>query len=1144
MGAVLFCIRVFSQAPAIEWQKCYGSTLTDIGSVIRQTTDGGFILSGFADTSDAQVTGNHGGADYWIVKTDSLGNIQWETSLGGSGTDYAGPIIQTRDGGYIVAGESDSKDGNVTGNHGSFDYWIVKLNATGNIQWQESLGGDSSDEATAIRQTTDGGYIVAGYTWSVSGEVTGNHGKADYWVVKLDSAGAMQWEKAMGGSGIDLAYDVLQTNDGGYIVAGTTLSNDGQVTGYHPGLANTIDSGNGDMWIVKLDSAGNMDWEKCYGGSQFDAAYSIQQTTDGGYAIAGISYSTDGDVTGHHGGGINTDIEDIWIVKITSTGTIQWENSYGGTDQDDAYSIQQTFDGGYLVYGFTNSLDGDVSNPMSYTFGYYEDWLLKLSSNGLIEWNKSLGGADFGDINDQDDYDIGSYAVQNSDSSFTLIGTTHSTDGEVSGNHGLFDYSVFRLQKEPAPCMVVSITSTQFSCTSLADTTVVTVTSGTADSINWGDGVSYSLVSTPLYTHNYMQPGVYDITLVDDTGCIKKFPDNIVNLGISIDTDLFVNPACNDSTLGQMAVTVKGGVPPYSYLWSTGATTDTIKNLAGGNYSVSVTDSTGCLSTMRYDLYRMGADGGYYVYCTITYPNCSDNGQVATTVYNGTPPYTYLWDDNRTTATITGLGEGDYEVTVTDSVGCVTTGRAFLNMYCQNYIYGTAFNDPNNNCAIDSGEPPLENMSIIATDKNNNNYYGNTDSLGHFSIAVPDTGAYTLSGTAYYTACSTFNICTTNPVVFTALGDTSYNNNVGVNFSGFDLDLEMSWGTVPPCPCYGHWQRWYWISFSNFTPFGVSGPVTLTFQYDPILQYFEDSHTIWYTSYDEGARTFTWVFDTVTPFAWWQTVGPLQFNYLRGNPDQPVRSEFKITPYAGDCDTTNNHYIIIDSLYDSHDPNEKDVSPAGNLSDDDTLLTYNIRFQNTGNDTAWFITVKDTLSPYLDPASVRTIATSPPYTSFTLSGPGILTWVFNPAYLPDSLANAGGSVGFINFQVNTKKNLPLGAIINNSASIYFDYNTPVVTNTTSSTISNVLSVQQVAASKVSVNAFPNPFSNETDIMVTGVTGGYDFELYDVTGRLLRRIPSVPTNPLQLSRDGLAAGVYLYGIKTEGTSLAFGKLVVQ
>ena len=299
---VLHTIFSNAQPPSIQWQKTLGGPGGDHAQSIIQTLDGGYIVAGLCSSNGGNVTGNHGSRDYWIVKLSTIGVIQWQKSLGGTSVDGANSICQTTDGGYVVAGYSNSNNGDVTGNHGSQDYWIVKLSSTGIIQWQKSLGGTSNEEANSIYQTTDGGYIVAGYSFSSDGDVTGNHGSRDYWIVKLTSTGIIQWQKSLGGTGSDIALSIKQTLDGGYIIAGlSTTFNNGDVTSSH---------GSGDYWIVKLSSTGVILWQKSLGGSEWEYAYDVIQTIDGGFVVAGYSNSTDGDVTGNTGA-------DYWIVKLS-----------------------------------------------------------------------------------------------------------------------------------------------------------------------------------------------------------------------------------------------------------------------------------------------------------------------------------------------------------------------------------------------------------------------------------------------------------------------------------------------------------------------------------------------------------------------------------------------------------------------------------------------------------------------------------------------------------------------------------------------------------------------------------------------------------------------------------------------------------
>ena len=264
----------FAQAPAIEWQKSIGGSTVEEAKSIEQTTDGGYIVAGYTTSNNGDVTGNHGNSDYWVVKLSATGTIQWQKTLGGTADDYAQSIQQATDGGYIIAGYTNSNNGNVTGNHGNYDYWVVKLSAVGTIEWQKTLGGTQNEYAYSIQQTRDGGYIVAGYAASIDGDVTGVQGGFDYWVVKLNSTGTIEWQKTAGGSSADIAFSIRETSDGGYIIVGVTLSNDGDVSGYHGGFGY-------DSWIVKLSGTGNIQWAKTLGGTNDDIIWSIKQTADG-----------------------------------------------------------------------------------------------------------------------------------------------------------------------------------------------------------------------------------------------------------------------------------------------------------------------------------------------------------------------------------------------------------------------------------------------------------------------------------------------------------------------------------------------------------------------------------------------------------------------------------------------------------------------------------------------------------------------------------------------------------------------------------------------------------------------------------------------------------------------------------------------
>uniref|UniRef100_UPI0040497737 hypothetical protein n=1 Tax=Gelidibacter sp. TaxID=2018083 RepID=UPI0040497737 len=410
--------NLFSQTPVIEWQKNIGGSSNDFSRSVKQTSDGGFILAGSSASINGDLTNNNGGEDFWIVKLNSLGNIQWQKSIGGSATDIAYSISQTTDGGYIVCGMTGSNSGNVTGNHGMSDGWVVKLNSIGNIQWQKALGGTQQESLHSIQQTSDGGYITAGFSQSSNGDVSNNNGSTDYWIVKLNSSGNILWEKSIGGSGSDTAYSISQTTDDGYIVTGSSNSNDGDVIGNH---------GFSDSWTIKLDSSGTVQWKKSFGGTGVDIGNSIQQTIDGGYVLAGVSTSNDGDVSGNHGNG------DFLIIKLDSTGNIQWQKSLGGTSSETARSIYQTEDTGYLIGGEASSNNGDVSGGHGNNNDY---WVVKLDNGGNIQWQKCLGGTGS---------DRGMAIDVTTDGKAIITGYSQSSDGDLTGNYGVSDWWTVKL---------------------------------------------------------------------------------------------------------------------------------------------------------------------------------------------------------------------------------------------------------------------------------------------------------------------------------------------------------------------------------------------------------------------------------------------------------------------------------------------------------------------------------------------------------------------------------------------------------------------------------------------------------------------------------------------------------------------------
>lgn len=397
---------IFAQAPSIEWQKSLGGTGQEYGYCIKQTNDGGYIMVGESVSPvGGMITNNYGNYDCWVVKLDNTGSVQWQKSLGGSGYDRGYSVQQTADGGFIVGGNTSSNNFDVTGHYGGTDCWVVKLNSLGVIEWQKPLGGSSEDEAFSIQQTSDGGYILCGYTFSTNGAVTTAPGG---WIVKLNSTGTIQWQK---GAGLFMNC-IQQTTDGGYIAAGYTNTN-GSL-------------GGNDYQIVKLNSSGVIQWQKFYGGTSTDMAQSIQQTSDGGYIVAGRSDSSNTDITNNNGS------DDFWVLKLNSLGALEWQKALGGAFYDQSYSVQQTSDGGFIVCGYTNSTNGLVTG----NHGDVDYWVVKLNNLGSVLWQKTLGGIGT---------DTAKSIQQTSDGGYIVAGTTGSWDGDVTTQYGDRDFWVVKL---------------------------------------------------------------------------------------------------------------------------------------------------------------------------------------------------------------------------------------------------------------------------------------------------------------------------------------------------------------------------------------------------------------------------------------------------------------------------------------------------------------------------------------------------------------------------------------------------------------------------------------------------------------------------------------------------------------------------
>jgi predicted secreted protein len=326
-----------------------------------QTPDNGFALAG------ATYSFGAGGADFWLVKIDSLGSVQWNKIYGGTANDEAHSITRTSDGGYAILGTTDSFGA------GGSDFWLVKTNSSGKMLWNKTYGGSSTDDAWSIKEVPGGNLVLAGWTASFGA------GSGDFWLVKTDPNGNMLWNKTYGGPLLEIANFVQQTSDGRYILFGSTYS---------------FGAGSSDFWLVKTDAAGNEQWNKTYGGTTDDYGFSAVETLNG-YALAGSTSS--------YGAGVY----DFWLIRTDQLGNAMWNKTYGGNAYDEAWSILQTANHDFILAGWTESFGAGSSDC----------WLVETDELGNMQWNITWGGTN---------YDCAYSALQCSDENLVLTGATQS----------------------------------------------------------------------------------------------------------------------------------------------------------------------------------------------------------------------------------------------------------------------------------------------------------------------------------------------------------------------------------------------------------------------------------------------------------------------------------------------------------------------------------------------------------------------------------------------------------------------------------------------------------------------------------------------------------------------------------------------
>ena len=380
-----FSLVVLAEADSVMWYETYGGTRNDVASSLVETSDGGYAIIGYTESFGAVEY------DFLLVKTDGYGYIEWNQTYGGAELDFGLSIVATADGGYALAGSTNSFGAD------NSDFWLIKTDGAGNVEWNKTYGGTGWEYAYSLVATPDGGYAIAGSTL----------------LVKTDEFGNVEWNQTFPGS----ARSLVMTSDGGYALVGDIIiiPEDCMDPRWIPY----------DCWLAKTDAYGNVEWNQTYAEVDHDRAWSLVETSSGGYAIGGSTSS-------FGAGGM-----DFWLMKTDSYGNVEWNQTYGGVNEDFAHCLAKTSDGGYVLAGYTKSFGA----------GDRDFWLVKTDGFGNMEWNQTYGGTA---------EDMPNSVIATSDGGYAIAGGTYSF-GIEGGNFWLLKSDESGIIPECSSCIITSL---------------------------------------------------------------------------------------------------------------------------------------------------------------------------------------------------------------------------------------------------------------------------------------------------------------------------------------------------------------------------------------------------------------------------------------------------------------------------------------------------------------------------------------------------------------------------------------------------------------------------------------------------------------------------------------------------------------
>jgi len=376
---------IHAQHMDITWQQCLGTDESDYPYCVSKAKNG--VLIGIGIGKDGSSISNyHGSGDAWLVNLDTVGIVIWEKCYGGSGSDSFDKIINLPNNENYLLGGTNSSDGDVqTWNHDSYDIWVVKIDSNRNIVWERCIGGPDGDLFYDATATPDGGVLVLGKIKDPGGDISQHYGGTDAWLCRLDASGNILWEQTYGGPGDERLMKVIPTSRDTYMMVGDFYTSEGLIDCQKDSSA--IEK---DVWVVEIDTLGNLLQQYCYGGSYWDAGRDIIENEQG-YLFLAMTNSNDGDVSGLHGYNNIPNDTDNWVVQIDIFGNIIWQNCLGGIDAEYPKKLYSTNDGGYMLFSLSESNDGDVSGNHN-DYGSPDIWVAKLDSLGQLQWQQCIGG--------------------------------------------------------------------------------------------------------------------------------------------------------------------------------------------------------------------------------------------------------------------------------------------------------------------------------------------------------------------------------------------------------------------------------------------------------------------------------------------------------------------------------------------------------------------------------------------------------------------------------------------------------------------------------------------------------------------------------------------------------------------------------